>query len=86
MWTESYIPALMDIRSLSPPKAGLAENTVSTTKPEMIRVMIERLVDADHRIDWITGNEVYGCKPKLQTVPSRDSLLGLMATQAGKVQ
>ncbi len=40
--------------------AGLGEGTVFATKPELARVMIERFLDAGHRVGWVTGDEVYG--------------------------
>jgi SRSO17 transposase len=46
--------------------AGLGEDTVFTTKPELARMMIERCLDAGHRIGWVTGDEVYGGNPKLR--------------------
>jgi SRSO17 transposase len=48
--------------------AGLDEDTVFATKPELARVMIERFLDvgSTHRVDWVTGDEVYGGNPKLR--------------------
>ncbi|MDH6221801.1 SRSO17 transposase [Streptomyces pseudovenezuelae] len=47
--------------------AGLGEDTVFATKPELARTMIERFLDAGHHVGWITGDEVYGGNPKLRT-------------------
>jgi SRSO17 transposase len=47
--------------------AGLGEDTVFATKPELARTMIERFLDAGHRLGWVTGDEVYGGNPKLRT-------------------
>jgi len=47
--------------------AGLGENTVFATKPELARTMIERFLDAGHHVGWVTGDEVYGGNPKLRT-------------------
>jgi SRSO17 transposase len=44
--------------------AGLGEDTIFATKPELARVMIERFLNAGHRIGWVTGDEVYGGNPK----------------------
>ncbi|MEU9474615.1 IS701 family transposase [Streptomyces sp. NPDC048191] len=46
--------------------AGLGEDTAFATKPELARTMIERFLDAGHRVDWVTGDEVYGGNPKLR--------------------
>lgn len=72
--------------------AGLGEDTVFATKPELARVMIERFLDAGHRIDWVTGDEVYGGNPKLRTALEERGLGYVLAvacsaevaTQAGK--
>lgn len=47
--------------------AGLGEDTVFATKPELARTMIERFLDAVHHVGWVTGDEVYGGNPKLRT-------------------
>lgn len=47
--------------------AGLGEETVFATKPELARTMIERFLDAGHRVGRVTGDEVYGGNPKLRT-------------------
>ncbi|WP_344285785.1 IS701 family transposase [Streptomyces hebeiensis] len=46
--------------------AGLGEDTVFATKPELARVMIERFLNAGHRVGWVAGDEVYGGNPKLR--------------------
>lgn len=45
--------------------AGLGPDTVFATKPDLARTMIERFLDAGHRVGWVTGDEVYGGNPKL---------------------
>ena len=47
--------------------AGLGEDTVFATKPELARTMIERFLDAGHHVGWVTGDEVYGGNPTLRT-------------------
>ncbi|GAA1898109.1 IS701 family transposase [Streptomyces sodiiphilus] len=46
--------------------AGLGQDTVFATKPELARVMIERFLDAGHQVGWVTGDEVYGGNPTLR--------------------
>ncbi|MEV5989338.1 IS701 family transposase [Streptomyces sp. NPDC052051] len=46
--------------------AGLGEDTVFATKPELALRMIERFWDAGHRVGWVTGDEVYGGNPRLR--------------------
>lgn len=47
--------------------AGLAEDTVFATKPELAARMIGRFLDAGHRVGWVAGDEVYGGNPKLRS-------------------
>ncbi|WP_435822597.1 IS701 family transposase [Microbispora bryophytorum] len=47
--------------------AGLGEDTVFATKPELAARMIGRFFDAGHRVGWMAGDEVYGGNPKLRT-------------------
>lgn len=47
--------------------AGLGEDIVFATKPELACRMIERFLDAGHRVGWVAGDEVYGGNPKLRS-------------------
>jgi SRSO17 transposase len=47
--------------------AGLGEDTVFATKPELAARMIGRFLDAGHRVGWVAGDEVYGGNPKLRS-------------------
>ncbi|WP_436840476.1 IS701 family transposase [Streptomyces flavofungini] len=46
--------------------AGLGEDTVFATKPDLARTMVERFLDAGHHVRWVTEDEVYGGNPKLR--------------------
>ncbi len=46
--------------------AGLGEDTVFATKPDLVLRMIDRFWDAGHRVGWVTGDEVYGGNPRLR--------------------
>ncbi|MFZ4131141.1 IS701 family transposase [Streptomyces cellulosae] len=48
-------------------RAGLGEETAFATKPELAATMIERFLDAGHRVGWATGDEVYGGSPRLRS-------------------
>ncbi|MFF1337712.1 IS701 family transposase [Streptomyces sp. NPDC058290] len=48
--------------------AGLGEDTVFATKPELAARMVARFLDAGHRAAWVAGDEVYGGNPKLRNV------------------
>ncbi|WP_079051630.1 IS701 family transposase [Streptomyces curacoi] len=54
--------------------AGLSEDTLFATKPELARTMIERFLDAGHHIGWVTGDEVYGSNPKLRAALEKRGL------------
>ncbi|WP_327177754.1 IS701 family transposase [Streptomyces sp. NBC_01335] len=47
--------------------AGLDEDTVFATKPELAARMIGRFLDAGHRADWVAADEVYGGNLKLRS-------------------
>lgn len=47
--------------------AGLDEDTVFATKPELAARMIGRFLDAGHCVGWVAGDEVYGGNPKLRS-------------------
>jgi SRSO17 transposase len=47
--------------------AGLDEDTVFATKPELAAHMIGRFLDAGHPVGWVAGDEVYGGNPKLRS-------------------
>lgn len=46
--------------------AGLGEDTVFATKPDLAARMIGRFLDAGHRVGWVAGDEVYGGNPRLR--------------------
>ncbi|MGW1696846.1 IS701 family transposase, partial [Streptomyces sp. NPDC002399] len=46
--------------------AGLGEETIFATKPELAARMVTRFLDAGHRAAWVAGDEVYGGNPKLR--------------------
>lgn len=63
---ELYIPCSWTCDPDRCRAAGLGEDTAFATKPELARVMIERFLDAGHRVGWVTGDEVSGGNPKLR--------------------
>lgn len=63
---ELYVPRSWTSEPHRCRAAGLAEDTVFATKPELARTMIERFLDAGHHIGWVTGDEVYGGNPILR--------------------
>ncbi|MEU0820860.1 IS701 family transposase [Streptomyces mirabilis] len=47
--------------------AGLAEEPIFATKPELAARMIARFLDAGHQSAWVAGDEVYGGNANLRT-------------------
>lgn len=64
---ELYIPRSWTCDPDRCQAAGLGEDTVFATKPELAGTMIERFLDAGHHVGWVAGDEVYGGNPKLRT-------------------
>nr|WP_246102377.1 transposase [Streptomyces piniterrae] len=64
---ELYIPRSWTCAPDSCRSAGLGEDTVFATKPDLARTMIERFLDAGHQVGWVTRDEVYGGNPRLRT-------------------
>lgn len=64
---ELYIPRSWTCEPDRCRAAGLPEDTAFATKPELAGRMIGRFLDAGHRVDWVTGDEVYGGNPRLRT-------------------
>ncbi len=64
---ELYIPRSWTVDPDRCWAAGLRPDTVFATKPDLARTMIERFLDAGHRVGWVTGGEVCGGNPKLRT-------------------
>ncbi|MEH0586836.1 IS701 family transposase [Streptomyces sp. B21-106] len=74
--------------------AGLGEDTVFATKPDLALRMIERFWDAGHRVGWVTGDEVYGGNPRLRAALEERGIgyvlavacSAEMATGAGRIR
>ncbi|MGC4951534.1 IS701 family transposase, partial [Streptomyces sp. DT224] len=64
---ELYVPRSWTCEPDRCRAAGLPEDTAFATKPELAVRMIGRFLDAGHRVDWVTGDEVYGGNPRLRT-------------------
>lgn len=64
---ELYVPRSWTCDPNRCQAAGLGDDTVFATKPELAARMIGRFLDAGHRVGWVTGDEVYGGNPKLRS-------------------
>jgi SRSO17 transposase len=65
---ELYVPRSWTCEPDRCRAAGLDERTAFATKPELAGRMIDRFLDAGHRVGWVAGDEVYGGNPRLRTV------------------
>lgn len=64
---ELYIPRSLTRDPDRCRAAGLNEDTVFATKPELATRVIGRLLDAGHRACWVAAEEVYGGNPNLRS-------------------
>jgi SRSO17 transposase len=64
---ELYVPRSWTLDPDRCRAAGLDEDTVFATKPELATRMVARFLDAGHQAAWVAGDEVYGGNPKLRT-------------------
>lgn len=63
---ELYVPRSWTSEPARCRIAGLDQDTVFATKPELAARMIGRFLDAGRRAPWVAGDEVYGGNPKLR--------------------
>jgi SRSO17 transposase len=64
---ELYVPRSWTCAPDRCQAAGLDEDTVFATKPELAARMIGRFLDTEHRASWVAGDEDYGGNPKLRS-------------------
>jgi SRSO17 transposase len=66
--------------------AGVPEETVFATKPELARQMVVRVLDAAVPVGWVAGDEVYGQSPQLRReLETRDTGYVLAAASSHRV-
>ncbi|MGW9451436.1 IS701 family transposase [Streptomyces sp. NPDC055632] len=63
---ELYVPRSWTSEPDRCQAAGLDKKTAFAAKPELAARMIGRFLDAGHRAQWVSGDEVYGGNPKLR--------------------
>jgi SRSO17 transposase len=63
---ELYLPRSWIDNPARCAEAGVPEDTVFKTKPQLAARMIERALDADTPASWVAGDEVYGNDPTLR--------------------
>jgi SRSO17 transposase len=63
---ELYLPEGWISDRLRCREAGIPEQVEFHTKPQLARVMLERVLDADVPCGWVTGDEVYGGDSRLR--------------------
>ncbi|WP_158501756.1 IS701 family transposase [Vitiosangium sp. GDMCC 1.1324] len=63
-------------------EAGIPEEVVFRTKPQLAQVMLQRALDAGLAPSWVIGNEVYGSDGNLRRVLERHHQRYLLAVTA----
>jgi SRSO17 transposase len=63
---ELYLPERWTADRQRRQAAGIGEQVEFHTKPQLARVMLERTLDAQIPVGWVTGDEVYGSDGKLR--------------------
>ncbi len=71
---ELYVPRSWTCDQDRCKAAGLGEDTVFATKPELARTMIERFLDAGHHVGLVAGDEFYGGNTKLRSALEKRGL------------
>ena len=65
-------------------EAGVPEDAVFRTKPQLAQLMLERAVDSGVPFSWFTGDEVYGSGRKLRLWLEREGIPHVMAIKSNE--
>ena len=65
-------------------EAGVPEDAVFRTKPQLAQLMLERAADSGVPFSWFTGNEVYGSDRKLRRWLEREEIPHVMAIKSNE--
>ena len=76
---ELYLPQVWAEDRERRQKAGVPEDAVFRTKPQLAQFMLERAVDSGVPFSWFTGDEVYGSGRNLRLWLEREGIPHVMA-------
>ena len=65
-------------------EAGVPEDAVFWTKPQLAQLMLERAADSGVPFSWFTGDEVYGSDRKLRRWLEREGIPHVMAIKSNE--
>ena len=81
---ELYLPQIWAQDRERREEAGVPEDAVFWTKPQLAQVMLGRAVDSGVPFAWFTGDEVYGSDRKLRLWLEREGIPHVMAIKSNE--
>ena len=81
---ELYLPQVWAEDQERRREAGVPEDAVFRTKPQLAQLMLERAVDSGVPFSWFTGDEVYGSGRKLRLRLEREGIPHVMAIKSNE--
>ena len=81
---ELYLPQVWAQDRERRREAGVPEDAVFRTKPQLAQLMLERAVDSGVPFSWFTGDEVYGSGRKLRLWLEREGIPHVMAIKSNE--
>ena len=81
---ELYLPQVWAQDRERRREAGVPEDAVFWTKPQLAQLMLERAVDSGVPFSWFTGDEVYGSGRKLRLWLEREGIPYVMAIKSNE--
>ena len=81
---ELYLPQVWADDRERRREAGVPEDAVFRTKPQLAQLMLQRALEADVPFAWFTGDEVYGSDRKLRLWLEREEIPHVMAIKSNE--
>ena len=81
---ELYLPQVWAQDRERRREAGVPEDAVFRTKPQLAQLMLERAVESGVPFSWFTGDEVYGSGRKLRLWLEREGIPYVMAIKSNE--
>ena len=81
---ELYLPQVWAQDRERRREAGVPEDAVFRTKPQLAQLMLERAVESGVPFSWFTGDEVYGSGRKLRLWLEREGIPHVMAIKSNE--
>ena len=81
---ELYLPQVWAQDRERRREAGVPEDAVFRTKPQLAQLMLERAADSGVPFSWFTGDEVYGSDRKLRLWLEREEIPHVMAIKSNE--